>query len=173
MGKSRMTALVLLLSTVICSLALAQGQPPPQGWGQPAAPRAANGQGQVTFNHGGTALTLPLNTIKIDTTTPDMVIVSLTYVDAEQENKLELTFASMPKLGKNDPHPISGFVVKTKAHGLSKDSANQTKCDFVIARLTAQEVPGTLGCKGMTDLSAENAAPDVTDVKFDGRLKAK
>jgi hypothetical protein len=69
--------------------------------------------------------------------------------------------------------PFSGFVVKTTAHGLSKDSANRTKCDFVIAKLTAQDVSGTLSCKGMTDMSAENAAPDVTDVKFDGRLKAK
>ena len=173
MRKSTMAALVFLLSPVVCSLALAQGQAPPPGWGQPAPLPPANGQGQVTFNHGGTALTLPLNTIEITTTTPDMFIVSLTYVDAKQENKLELTFASMPKLGKNDPHPISGFVVKTKAHGLSKDSANKTKCAFVIVKLTTQDVSGTLSCKGMTDLSAENAAPDVTDVKFDGRLKAK
>ena len=63
--------------------------------------------------------------------------------------------------------------VKTKAHGISRDAANKTKCDFVIVKLTAQEVAGTLSCKGMTDMSAANAAPDVTDVKFDGRLKTK
>ncbi len=173
MRKGTMTALVLFMSTVIWSLAVAQGHPPPPGWGQPAPLPPANGQGQVTFNHGGTALTLPLNSIEINTSTPDLFLVSLTYVDASQDNKLELTFGSMPKLGKSDPHPISGFVVRTKAHGLSKSSANRTKCDFVIAKLTPQDVSGTLSCKGMTDMSAENAAPEVTDVKFDGRLKTK
>jgi hypothetical protein len=173
MRTGTVTALVLLLSLATCSLALAQGQAPPPGWGQPAPLPPANGQGQVTFNHGGTLLMLPLNMIEIDTSTPDMFIVSLIYVDATQENKLELTFGSMPKLGKNDPHPMTGFVVKTKAQGLSKTSGSKTKCDFVITGLTAQDVSGTLSCKGMTDMSAENAAPDVTDVKFDGRLKAK
>ena len=174
MRKGTLTVpLVILLSTVICSLALAQGQPPPPGWGQPAPLPPANGEGQVAFSHGGTPMTLPLNAIKIDTTTPDMFMVSLTYVDATQENKLTLAFASMPKLGKNDPRLISGFVVQTKAHGLSRDAGNKTKCDFAISRLTAQDVSGTLSCTGMTDMSAENAAPDVTGVKFDGRLKAK
>jgi hypothetical protein len=172
MRKSAIAALVFVLSTLFCSLALAQREPPP-GWGQPAPLPPANGQGQVTFDHGGTAFTLPLNKIEIDTSTPDMFIVSLTYVDAKQENKLQLTFGSMPKLGKNDPHPISGFVVTTKAHGLSKTSGNKTKCDFVITKLTAQDAAGTLSCKGMTDMSAENAAPDVTGVKFDGRLNPK
>jgi len=118
-------------------------------------------------------VSLPLNKIEIDTKVKDMFIVSLTYVDAKQENKLELTFGSMPKLGKNDPHPITGFVVTTKAHGVSKNSASKTKCDFAISKATAQEVSGTLSCKGMTDWSAEKAAPDVTDVKFDGKLKAQ
>jgi hypothetical protein len=79
----------------------------------------------------------------------------------------------MPKMGKKDPHPITGFVVKTKAHGLSKDSANRTRCDLAIARLTREEVSGTLSCKGMTDMSAQNAAPDVTDVKFEGKVNAR
>jgi hypothetical protein len=39
--------------------------------------------------------------------------------------------------------------------------------------MSAQEVSGTLSCKGMTDLSAQNAAPDVTDVKLDDKLEAK
>jgi hypothetical protein len=173
MRNSSAAALAFLLSVVTCSPALAQGQPPPPGWGQPAPLPPANGEGQITFNHGGTALTLPLNKIEIDTSTPDMIMVSLIYVDAKQENKLELYFTSMPKLGKNDPRLITGFTVKTKAHGLSKSSANRTKCDFVIGKLTTQDVSGTLSCKGMTDMSAQDAAPDVTDVKFDGRLKAK
>jgi hypothetical protein len=158
---------------MVCSLAPAADFAPPPGWGQPAAPPPANGQGQVTFKHGGTALTLPLNQIKIDTTKPDMFLVSLTYVDDKQANKLELSFTSMPKLGKNDPRLITGFVVTTKAHGVSKVSANKTKCDFAISSLTAQAVSGTLSCKAMTDLSAEKAAPDVTAVKFDGKLKAQ
>jgi len=173
MRKDMMTTLVFLVSMGICSAALAQGVPPPPGFGQPSPLPPANGEGQVTFNHGGTALTLPLNKIEIDTTTPDMIMVSLIYVDAKQGNKLELYFTSMPKLGKNDPRLITGFTVKTQAHGFSKSSANKTKCDFVIGKLTAQEVSGTLSCKAMTDMSAENAAPDVTDVKFDGRLKAR
>lgn len=163
--------LLSLSFSLVCSLAPAADFAPPPGWGQPAALPMANGQGQVTFKHGGTALTLPLNKIKIDTTQPDMFLVSLTYVDVKQENKLELSFSSMPKLGKDDPRLITGFVVTTKAHGLSKASANKTKCDFAISSLTAQAVSGTLSCKAMTDLSAEQAAPDVTAVKFDGKLK--
>ena len=165
-------ALLSLSLTLVCSLASAADFAPPPGWGQPAALPPANGQGQVTFKHGGTALTLPLNQIKIDNTKPDMYIVSLTYVDAKQANKLELSFTSMPKLGKN-PHLITGFVVTTKAHGLSKSSANKTKCDLAISSLTKQAVSGTLSCKSMTDLSAEQAAPDVTAVKFDGKLNAQ
>ena len=165
-------ALLSLSFTLLCSPAPAADFPPPPGWGQPAALPPANGQGQVTFKHGGTTLTLPLNQIEIDTTKPDMIIVSLTYVDAKQANKLELSFTSMPKLGKN-PHLITGFVVTTKAHGLSKSSANKTKCDLAISSLTKQAVSGTLSCKAMTDLSAEQAAPDVTAVKFDGKLNAQ
>jgi len=173
MRKRKLTTLLSLLSMLACSPALAEGPPPPPGWGQPSALPPANGEGQVTFKHGGSAVSLPLNKIEIDTKVKDMFIVSLTYVDAKQENKLELTFGSMPKLGKNDPHPITGFVVTTKAHGVSKNSASKTKCDFAIFKATAQEVSGTLSCKGMTDWSAEKAAPDVTDVKFDGKLKAQ
>lgn len=169
-----MTALLSLSSMLVCSLALAEGElRPPPGWGQPAALPRANGQGQAAFKHGGTALILPLNQIMIDTKQPDMFLVSLTYVDAKQDNKLELTFGSMPKLGKNDPNPITGFVVRTKARGASKYSANKTKCDFAISKLTVQEVSGRLSCKGMTDLSGEKATSDVTDVKFDGKLKAQ
>jgi len=166
-------ALLSLSLTLVCSLAPAADFAPPPGWGQPAALPPANGQGQVTFKHGGTALTLPLNQIKIDNTKPDMYIVSLTYVDAKQANKLELSFTSMPKLGKNDPRLITGFVVTTKAHGVSKVSANKSKCDFAISSLTARAVAGTLSCNAMTDLSAEQAAPDVTAVKFDGKLNAQ
>jgi hypothetical protein len=168
--------LIVLLSlslTLICSLSFAADIAPPAGWGQPAALPPANGQGQVTFKHGGTDLTLPLNQISIDTSMPDMFLVSLKYVDAKQENKLELTFTSMPKLGKDDPRLISGLVVKTKAHGVSKVSANKTKCDFTIANLTTQTVSGSLSCKAMTDMSAEQAAPDVTDITFDGNLKTQ
>ena len=165
-------ALLSLSLTLVCSLAPAADFAPPPGWGQPAALPPANGQGQVTFKHGGTALSLPLNQIKIDTAQPDMFLVSLTYVDAKQANKLELSFTSMPKLGKN-PHLITGFVVTTKAHGLSKSSANKTKCDLAISSLTKQAVSGTLSCKAMTDLSAEQAAPDVTAVKFDGKHNAQ
>ena len=167
------TALLFLSLTLVCSPASAANFPPPPGWGEPAALPPANGQGQVTFKHGGTTLTLPLNQIKIDTPKPDMINVSLTYVDAKQANKLELYFTSMPKLGKNDPRLITGFVVTTKAHGLSKSSANKTKCDLAISSLTKQAVSGTLSCKGMTDLSAENPAPEVTAVKFDGKVKAQ
>ena len=165
-------ALLSLSFTLLCSPAPAADFPPPPGWGLPAALPPANGQGQVTFKHGGTTLTLPLNQIEIDTTKPDMINVSLTYVDSKQANKLELYFTSMPKLGKK-PYLITGFVVTTKAHGLSKSSANKTKCDLAISSLTKQAVSGTLSCKAMTDLSAEQAAPDVTAVKFDGKLNAQ
>ena len=173
MQKRMLTALLSLSLTLIGSLAAAADLGPPPGWGQPAPLPPANGQGQVTFKHGGTDWTLPLNQITIDTSQPDMFLVSLTYVDTKQENKLELTFASMPKLGKDDPRLISGFVVTTKSHGVSKVSANKTKCDLAIANVTAQAVSGTLACKGMTDLSAEQAAPDVTDIKFNGNLNVQ
>jgi len=34
-----------------------------------------------------------------------------------------------------------------------------------------KEVAGTLSCTGMTDMSAANAAPDVTNVTFSGKVK--
>lgn len=155
------------------SPALAEGPPPPPGWGKPAALPPANGEGRVTFKHGGRALALPLNRVEIDTKVKDMFMVSLAYVDTAQENKLDLAFASMPKLGGSDPRTITGFLVKTSAQGLSRHAANRTRCDFAISRLTAEEVSGTLSCKGMADLSAEKSAPDVTDVRFDAKLKPK
>lgn len=172
MQKRKLTVLLsLLLTLTCCTLTFSADLAPPPGWGKPATLPPANGQGQVTFKHGGTDLTLPLNEIAIDTSSPDMFIVSLKYVDPKQENKLELTFTSMPKLGKDDPRLISGFVVTTKAHGVSKASGNKTKCDLAISSLTAQAVSGTLACKNMTDMSSEQTAPDVTDIKFDGHVK--
>ena len=61
-------------------------------------------------------------------------------------------------------------MISTKDLGISKSSAGKSQCDFRILNLTTQEASGTLSCKGMTDLSAEKAMPDVTDVKFDGKL---
>jgi hypothetical protein len=173
MRRRTPTTLLSLLSALVCSPALAAGPPPPAGWGQPRAAPPANGEGQVTFKHGGNALTLPLQKIEIDTSVKDMFIVSLTYVDARQENRLELTFGSMPKLGKNDPRQITGFLVTTRAKGLSRAAANRSKCDLAIQKVTAQEASGTLSCTGLTDMSAEQAAPDVTDVRFAGKLKAQ
>jgi hypothetical protein len=171
MRRRVLPVLVSVALAMVGSLASAQGTAPPPGWGKPAPLPAATGTGQVTFKQGGVAMTLPLQHIEIDTKNKDMIIVSLNYVDAPQENKLDLTFASMPQLGKSDPKPITGFVANTKAKGVSKNSAGRTKCDLAIIRLTDQEVAGTLSCKGMTDWSAANAAPDVTDVKFEGRVK--
>jgi hypothetical protein len=96
----------------------------PRGWGQPKALPPANGEGQVAFKQGGATMTLPLNKIEIDTTQKDMLMVSLIYVDAKRENKLELYFTSMPKLGKNVPLMVTGFLVNTKARGLSRLAAN-------------------------------------------------
>ena len=109
MRRLSRTTLLSVLSMLVCSPALAEGPPPPPGWGQPRALPPANGDGQVTFKHGGNPVTLPLNKIEIDTSVKDMFIVSLTYVDPAQENRLELTFGSMPRLGKNDPRNITGF----------------------------------------------------------------
>jgi hypothetical protein len=173
MRRLSRTTLLSVLSMLVCSPALAEGPPPPPGWGQPRALPPANGDGQVTFKHGGNPVTLPLNKIEIDTSVKDMFIVSLTYVDPAQENRLELTFGSMPRLGKNDPRNITGFLVKTKAKGLSRAAANRSKCDLAVVKVTGQEVSGTLSCTGLTDMSAETAAPDVTDVRFDGKLKAR
>ena len=60
-----------------CSLALAQGAPPPPGWGKPAPLPPANGQGQVSFKQAGTPFTLPLQKIEITNPSPDMIMVSL------------------------------------------------------------------------------------------------
>jgi hypothetical protein len=173
MRRRALATLLPLFSVLVCSPALAEGPPPPPGWGQPKPLPPANGEGQVTFRQGGSPVTLPLNKLEIDTSVKDMFVVSLTYVDAGQENRLELTFASMPKLGKSDPRSITGFLVQTKAKGLSRAAANKSKCDLAISKVTGQEVSGTLSCTGLTDMSAEAAAPDVTDVRFDAKLKAR
>ncbi len=170
MGKSSNVVFGCLLTILICSMAVAADLSPPPGWGQPASLPSANGKGQVSFKQGGKEITLPLNNIEIDDKISDIFIVSLAYVDARQENKLELTFSSMPKLGKNDLPQITGFVVSTKDLGISKSSAGKSQCDITILNLTTQEASGTLSCKGMTDLSAEKAMPDVTEVKFEGKV---
>jgi len=102
MRKSSNVVSGCLLSILICSMAVAADLSPPPGWGQPASLPPPEGKGQMTFKQGGKEMTLPLNKIEIDDKIPDILVVSLTYVDARQENKLELTFSSMPKLGKND-----------------------------------------------------------------------
>lgn len=160
----------LFLSMLVCLTAFAQAGPP-SSWNKPLAP--ANGTGQVTFTHGGTAVTLPLQRIEISTTPAEMFVVSLTYVDPQQENRLELSFSSMPKLGKNDPKPIVGFVVRTKAHGVSKSSNGKSTCSFTVGRVTADDVAGTLSCKGMTGWDTATPAPDVTAVAFEGKLTRK
>ena len=172
MTKGTTKTLAFLLSTLVCTAALAQMEPPP-GWGKPAPLSPANGQGQVSFYQGGTAMTLPLQKIEISLPRPNMYMVSLSYVDAAQKDKLELAFTSMPNLGANDPRMVTGFLVDTAAHGLSRAAANRTTCKLTITKLTAQEASGTLACKGMVDLSAEKAAPEVTDVKFSGKLNSK
>ncbi len=158
-----------LVSVLVCSTAVAQGPPP--GWGQPKPLPPANGVGQVTFKQGAKAMTLPLNRIEIQTPQKDMYIVTLEYVDAKQENKLDLTFMSAPALKNVDEKTITGFNVTTKANGLSRVAANRTKCRFAVTKNDGKEVAGTLSCTGMTDMSAANAAPDVTDVAFGGKLK--
>jgi len=173
MANRTLTVLAIPAFAMVCALALAQGAPPPPGWGKPKPLPPANGEGQVTFKHAGTPFTLPLNKIEIDTSVKDMFMVSLVYVDAAQANKLSLAFTSMPKLGKNDPLMITGFIVETKAHGLSRHAANRGKCSLSVTTLAAQDVSGSLSCTGLTDMSATAATPDVTDVRFEGRLKAK
>jgi len=162
-------ALLLLLSLN----AMAGGPRPPADWNKPKALPPANGEGQVSFKQGGNAMTLPLNHIEIKKIDPknDVFVVELKYVDETQENSLELYFGSMPKLGKDDPRNITGFNVKTKAGGLSRAAANKTKCVWADLQLKEGEVSGALSCTGMTDLSAEKSAPDVTEVKFTGKAK--
>jgi hypothetical protein len=173
MRKWSAAALALSLSFVVSALVLAQGQAPPPGWGKPKALPPANGQGQVTFQHAGTPMTLPLQEIEIQAHSSGMYIVTVKYVDPRQENELLLSFGSMPKLGAKDPKMINSFVVKTKAHGLSRCAASKTTCNLTIATLTPQAVSGTVSCSGMTDMSAEKPAPAVTGVKFDGKVNAK
>lgn len=173
MPNRTVSAPAFVSCVLACSLAFAQGAPPPPGWGQPRPLPPANGQGQVSFKQAGTPFTLPLQRIEITKPTPDMIMVSLEYVDATQANKLSLAFASMPKLGKNDPLTITGFMVETKAHGLSRHAANRGKCTLSLASLTDQAVSGTLACTALTDMAATGTAPDVTDVKFEGRLAGK
>jgi len=153
--------------------ALAEGPRPPADWNKPKALPPANGQGQVSFKQGGKAMTLPLNRIEIKNIDPKngLFVVQLKYVDGKQENWLELFFSSMPKLGKDDPRTITGFNVKTKAGGMSRAAANRTKCVWAELQVKEREVSGALSCTGMTDLSAEKSAPDVTDVKFTGRVR--
>ena len=169
MRKQLQMVLWSLVSVLICSTAVAQGPPP--GWGQPKPLPPANGVGQVSFKQGTTTMTLPLNRIEIQTPQKDMYIVTLEYVDAKQENKLDLTFMSAPALKNVDEKTITGFNVQTKANGLSRVAANKSKCRFAVTRNDGREVAGTLSCTGMTDMSAEKAAPDVTDVTFSGKVK--
>jgi hypothetical protein len=160
---------VVVLASVLAVAALAQGPPP--GWGKPAPLPPPNGTGQVTFKQGGTAMTLPLSRIEIQNPAKDMRIVTVEYVDASQENKLDLTFMSSPALPNVDEKTITGFNVKTKAKGLSRVAGNRSKCRFAVTKNDGREVAGTLSCTGMTDMSATAASPDVTDVTFSGRVK--
>jgi hypothetical protein len=166
----RSLSLAFLLVFLFTTLALAEGPRPPADWNKPKALPPANGEGQVSFKQGGKDMTLPLQHIEIDKK-DDLYIVGLKYIDAKQENRLELYFGSMPKLGKDDPRNITGFNVKTKAGGLSRAAANRTKCVWTELDLKEGEVSGALSCTGMTDLSAQNPAPDVTEVKFSGKVK--
>ncbi len=166
----RYLLLAFLFVSLSATLALAGGPQPPADWNKPKALPPANGEGQVSFKQGGKDMTLPLNHIEISPK-DDLFLVGLKYVDAQQENRLELYFGSMPKLGKNDPRNITGFTVSTKAGGLSRAAANRTKCVWTTLDLKEREVSGAFSCTGLTDMSAEKSAPDVTEVKFSGRLK--
>ncbi|NMB75497.1 MAG: hypothetical protein GYA21_10265 [Myxococcales bacterium] len=148
----------------------AAGPQPPADWNKPKALAPANGEGQVSFQHGGKAITLPLQHISIDKE-DDLFLVELRYVDAKQENRLEIFFGSSPRLGKNDPRTITGFTVNTKAGGLSRAAANKTKCVWAALEVKEREVSGALSCTGLTDMSSQKSAPDVTEVKFSGKLK--
>ncbi len=162
--------MTLLLSAFSAPLVLAAGPQPPADWNKPKALPPANGEGQVSFQHGGKAITLPLQHISIDKK-DDLFLVGLKYVDEKQENRLEIFFGSSPKLGKDDPRTITGFSVNTKAAGLSRAAANKTKCVWATLEVKEREVSGALSCTGMTDMSSQKSAPDVTEVKFSGKLK--
>jgi len=166
----RFLLLAFLLVSLSATLALAAGPQPPADWNKPKALPPADGEGQVSFQQGGKAMTLPLQHIAIQKE-DDLYLIELKYVDAKQENRLELYFGSMPKLGKDDPRTITGFTVKTKAGGLSRVAANKTKCVWTALDLKEREVSGALSCTGMTDMSAQKSAPDVTEVKFTGKMK--
>jgi len=170
----RFLSLAFLLVFLSATLALAEGPRPPADWNKPKALPPADGVGQVSFKQGGKAMTLPLQHIEIKNIDPKngLFMVELKYVDAKQENWLELSFSSMPKLGKDDPRDsTTGIIAKTKVGGLSRAAANRTKCVWTALDLKDGEVSGALSCTGMTDLSAEKSAPDVTDVKFTGKVK--
>lgn len=161
----------LLVFVLLLPVALwAAGPQPPADWNKPKALAPANGEGQVSFKQGGKDVTLPLQHISIDKK-DDLFLVELKYVDEKQENRLELYFGSMPKLGKDDPRTITGFSVNTKAGGLSRVAANKSKCVWTALEVKEREVSGGLSCTGMTDMSAQKAAPDVTEVKFSGKVK--
>lgn len=168
MRQSMLLSVLMVLA--IALPAIAAGPQPPADWNKPKALPPANGEGQVSFKQGGKSVTLPLNHIEISKK-DDLLLVELKYIDSKQENSLELYFGSMPKLGKDDPHTITGFTVRTKTGGLSRAAANKTKCVWTALDLAEREVSGSLSCTGMTDMSAQKAAPDVTEVKFTGKMK--
>lgn len=162
--------MTLLLAALFTPPVQAAGPQPPADWNKPKEAPPANGEGQVSFQHGGKAITLPLQHISIDKK-DDLFLVGLKYVDEKQENRLEIFFGSMPKLGKDDPRTITGFTVNTKAGGLSRVAANKSKCVWTALEVKEREVSGALSCTGMTDMSSQKSAPDVTEVKFSGKLK--
>lgn len=168
MRKVSSVVFCLLASVLACSVAGAQGPPP--GWGQKEPLPPANGAGEVAFKQGATAMTLPLNKMEVQLLAKDMRQFSLKYVDPKQENTVELAFMLAPALPL-DERAIGGFNVRTKAGGFSKASSNKTKCKLAITKNDAREVAGTLSCTGMTDMSATQAAPDVTGVTFNGKMK--
>ena len=89
----------------------------------------------MSFKQGGAALSLPLNGSQ-STPMPDMVMVTLAYVDPKQENKGRSDLRLDAEAREGRPAHGSRVLAKTKAKGLSRQANDKTKCDFAIAKMT-------------------------------------
>jgi hypothetical protein len=163
-----LTWVVVLLVSL---LAIADGPAPAAGSGPVSD---ANGTGKVSFKQGDLARQLPLHKIEIKRHSPAWAMISLVFLDPmpdlKMRDRFELHFMFDGKTGKVRDSFISGLSASTKA-GYSKISSGKSKCELIVANFTDAEIAGTLSCTGLTDMSAQQTAPALTDVKFEARTK--
>lgn len=171
----RLTVSILFALTLLAVLAQpaqARGPRPPPGFGKPSPLPPANGTGTMSFEHGGPALTLPLNKVEITKTSSGAFMYSLVFVDADQKNRASLAFILLEaKPQKVADSLITGVLFRTKAGGTSKGNANKTVCNLVLTTADDKSVAGTASCDPMFALDGTTPAKPARGIRFEAKVK--